>query len=403
MQYTKGTESPSLFYWWSGISILTGALQRRVYFNQGILRKLYPNFYIILVGPPGGRKDNPVDIAGRFLRDIGVNILHGTSTPEGLMFQLRNTNKPLRKEERKEPLTDKKKQLFIPECVGFIQAKELSSLFGRRNYVDDLITFLTDSWDCHDHWDYTTKSGGKVPINKIYINLLGASNPEWLGKCFKEDAFGGGFMGRTIFVYQEEFGCVPPSKLVKTVEQEQTELFLQMDLDHIARLEGVMHFGDEAGAFLDAWYIKQERNPAGRLARYYRTKHVHLLKLAMIISISESDELIVKLSHIKKALYVLSNTEKSMSNAFAYVGVTNEARVAQLILDFIGSNGGFVKHDKIVRHVRKYIRSRKELTGILEILLDSKLIAMEVSKEKGTIFKFTAAYIGEKTEQHKTS
>ena len=402
MKYTQGTESPRLFYWWSGVSILAGALQRRVYFSQGILRKLYPSFYIILVAPPGGRKDQPVDIAGRFLRNINANVLHGTSTPEGLMFQLRSSNKPFKKEEKKEELTDKKKQLFIPECIGFIQAGELSSLFGKRNYVDDLITFLTDSWDCHDHWDYTTKTGGKVPINKIYINLLGASNPEWLGKCFRDDAFGGGFMGRTIFVYQDQFGCVPPSKLKKTAEQEELELLLQIDLGHIAMLEGIMRFDDESGEFMDKWYIEQKRNPSGRLTRYFHTKHVHLLKLAMIISVSESDDLIVRTQHIEKALIYLNGTETTMSKSFAYVGVTNEARVAQLIIDFVESRGGRVTHVGLMRYIRKFIRSRKELLGILDTLYGSRIIEAEYDKDKvSCALRFTPDYIKERAKEQK--
>ena len=400
MEYSRGTESPPLFYWWSGVSILAGALQRRVYFSQGILRKLYPSFYIVLVAPPGGRKGQPVDVAGRFLRHVGVNILHGTSTPEGLMFQLRASNKPFRKSEKREPLTDAKKPIFIPECIGFIQAEELSSLFGKRNYVDDLITFLTDSWDCHDHWDYTTKTGGKVPINKIYINLLGASNPEWLGRCFREDAFGGGFMGRTIFVYQDEFGCVPPSKLVKSLHQEELELVLQMDLDHISRLEGVMDFDSESGDFLDKWYIKQKKSSVDRLARYFRTKHVHLLKLAMILSVSECDDLVVRKKHIEKAIKMLESTEVNMTKAFAYVGVTNEAKVAQLVLDFVEGQGGVTSQTALTRHVRKYIKSRKELFGILDTLYDSKMLEVNFDKKKKVnIFSFPSSYVKERLKE----
>ena len=403
MEYTKGTESPRLFYWWSGVSILAGALQRRVHLSQGILRKLYPNFYVILVAPPGGRKDQPVDIAGRFLRSIKVNIIHGTTTPEGLMFQLQKSPKPLKREERKDVLTDAKKQFFVPECIGFIQAAELSSLFGKRNYVDDLIKFLTDSWDCHDFWDYTTKTGGKVPINKLYINLLGASNPEWLGQCFREDAFGGGFMGRTIFIYQDKFGCVPPSKLVKTPEQEHLELGLQVDLDSISRLKGVMRFDEETGIFLDNWYIKQKRHPSGRLVRYSQTKHVHVLKLAMILSVSTGDDLIVRKHHVERALKMLSGTERGMKKAFAYVGVTNEARVAQIILDFIEGHGGRVHQVALTRHVRKFIRSKKELQGILEILSASRMVTVEIDPKdkKVSVFKLTQAYAKERAEQQK--
>ena len=402
MEYTEGTESPRFFYWWAGITTLAGALQRRVYFSRGILDKLYPNFYVILVGPAGGRKAAPVDISGRFLRTAGIDILHGTSTPEGLMHQLRASNRPLRKEEKKEALTDKTKIMYIPECIGFLQAKELSSLFSSRNYVENLIIFLTDVWDCHDEWDYTTKIGGKVPINKLYINLLGASNPEWLAKCFREDSFGGGFMGRTIFVYQDTFGRVPPSKLVKTPRQAELELLLQLDLQHISQLKGAMTFSDDAGEFFDAWYMKQDRSPSGRMARYFKTKHVHLQKLAMLISISENDELVVEKPHLLKAMKVLDSTEKTMPEAFAYVGVTNEARVAQIILEFIEEAGGQISYQQISRHVRKFIRSSKELGGILGTLVDSGMIQAFIDKKKKIgKFAFTKSYAKEILERRK--
>ena len=396
MEYTEGTESPRFFYWWAGVTTLAGALQRQVYFSRGILDKLYPNFYVILVGPAGGRKAAPVDIAGRFLRSAGVDILHGTSTPEGLMHQLRVGHRPMKKEEKKEELTDKTKTMYIPECIGFLQAKELSSLFSNRNYVENLVIFLTDVWDCHDEWDYTTKIGGKVPINKLYINLLGASNPEWLAKCFKEDSFGGGFMGRTIFVYQDSFGRVPPSKLIKTQQQTELELVLQLDLQHIAKLKGVMCFSKEAGEFFDAWYMKQERIQSGRMARYYKTKHVHLQKLAMIIAVSECDKLTIEKRHIEKAMYMLECTEKTMPEAFAYVGVTNEARVAQMILEFIESKNNNVSHQEISRHIRKFIRNQKELTGILETLMASGMVSTFVDKDKQIRrFTFTKSYLKE--------
>ena len=400
MKYTEGTESPRFYYWWAGVATIAGALQRQVYFSRGILDKLYPNFYVILVGPAGGRKAAPVDISGRFLRAAGVDILHGTTTPEGLMFQLRSRKVPLKRIEKKDELTDSKKLLYVSECIGFLQAKELSSLFSSRNYVENLIFFLTDAWDCHDEWDYTTKLGGKVPINKLYINLLGASNPEWLAKCFKDDAFGGGFMGRTIFVYQDQYGRVAPSQLVKTKEQEQLELLLKIDLQHITQLKGIMTFAPGAGEFFDAWYMKQKAVPTGRMARYYKTKHVHLQKLAMIIAISESDDLIVEIKHIKRAMSMLQGTEKTMPDAFAYVGVTNEAHVAQLIIEFIVSKGGQVGYQPLMRHVRKFIRSRKELGGILETLLDSGIIGYTVDqKQQMKKFMFTQSYRNELREK----
>src|SRR5215831_15160014 len=52
MDYTRDSESPDTFHFWTGVSTIAGALRRRVWID---MRKFQwtPNFYIILVGPPG--------------------------------------------------------------------------------------------------------------------------------------------------------------------------------------------------------------------------------------------------------------------------------------------------------------------------------------------------------------
>lgn len=52
MLYTRDSESPDEFHFWTGVSTIAGALRRRVWID---MRKFLwtPNFYIILVGPPG--------------------------------------------------------------------------------------------------------------------------------------------------------------------------------------------------------------------------------------------------------------------------------------------------------------------------------------------------------------
>src|SRR5574343_321589 len=50
--FTADSESPDDFHFWTGVATIAGALRRRVWID---MRKFQwtPNFYIILVGPPG--------------------------------------------------------------------------------------------------------------------------------------------------------------------------------------------------------------------------------------------------------------------------------------------------------------------------------------------------------------
>jgi len=48
LEYTSGQESPRNFHFWTGLSILGGALRRNVVLDR-VYYKLFPNLYVILV------------------------------------------------------------------------------------------------------------------------------------------------------------------------------------------------------------------------------------------------------------------------------------------------------------------------------------------------------------------
>src|SRR5688500_13513807 len=52
LEYTKASEAPDAFHFWTGVSTIAGALQRKVWQDQLIFQWI-PNFYIIFVAPAG--------------------------------------------------------------------------------------------------------------------------------------------------------------------------------------------------------------------------------------------------------------------------------------------------------------------------------------------------------------
>ena len=79
LEYTENSESPISYHTWCGLSVIAGALQRRVYLKWGLGRVIYPNLYVVLVGPSGRtRKGVAIGIAKDFLKKIpGITV-----TPE---------------------------------------------------------------------------------------------------------------------------------------------------------------------------------------------------------------------------------------------------------------------------------------------------------------------------------
>ena len=70
LKYAEATEAPQHMHFWSGVSAVAGALRRKVWIDQAYF-KWYPNFYIVLVAPPGiVSKSTTVGIAMDLLRKV---------------------------------------------------------------------------------------------------------------------------------------------------------------------------------------------------------------------------------------------------------------------------------------------------------------------------------------------
>src|SRR6516162_4021230 len=83
MDYTRDSESPNTFHFWTGVSTLAGALRRRVWIDMKKFQWT-PNFYIILVGPPGvAAKSTSISMGMNLLSQIkGVKF-----GPESMTWQ----------------------------------------------------------------------------------------------------------------------------------------------------------------------------------------------------------------------------------------------------------------------------------------------------------------------------
>jgi hypothetical protein len=52
VDYASYSEAPKRMHFWCGVAAIAGALRRRTWIDMSYFR-WYPNFYIIIVAPPG--------------------------------------------------------------------------------------------------------------------------------------------------------------------------------------------------------------------------------------------------------------------------------------------------------------------------------------------------------------
>jgi len=319
-EYTDDTESPENFHLWSALSILASAVRKNLVLDQGTYL-VYPSMYVILIGPPGRvAKSTAIRMGRRIL--LGVeNIFFG---PDSI------TKEELIRQMAKIGMGEK-------QAAMTIHSSEFSSLIDPSGVM--MISFLIEIYDGDIAYRYATKGQGRDNIQNPVLNILGATTPSWIATGLPIEVLEHGFIARIIFVYADR-----PKKLVPFPTRPNPELVRKLtnDLDHISRLEGEFIWGEGAKDLYRKYYHTLDKTmPTDyRLGGFHSRKKVHMLKVAMLLSIAESDELVIRTVDIEIAWELLVSVEKDMARAFSAVGRHSGASDIEIILERITHAGG---------------------------------------------------------------
>src|SRR5690606_7270677 len=112
-----------------------------------------------------------------------------------------------------------------------------------------------------------------------------------------QEALGGGFTSRVIFVVEEKKRKIVPEYTVDEATKELGAKLLR-DLERIGNLSGEMSFDEEGKKAYINWYIEQDTKlsagkpaiPDTRFSGYCERRATHLRKLMLICSASRGDD-----------------------------------------------------------------------------------------------------------------
>jgi len=328
LEYTKNSEPAKSYHLWSCFSILAAALERKVYHKWG-RQTLYPNLYIILVGPSGrARKGTTISFARTIMSGININLIEGAITEQALIRRMAGCI---------TTYTEKETNRIKFQCPVTFLSEELSVFLGQKNI--SLLATLCNWFDCPDQWKYDTKNMGTDHITGVYFNMLAGTAPEWLQSMLPMEAVGGGFTSRVIWVVEED----KRATVVNPTYDEQLEADLIHDLEIIHLLEGEAVFTEEAQKRYAEWYTKEDYNISRghppiadpKFAGYCERRATLLKKLAILVSVSEGNSLVVEASHFDRALAYLLSVEKKMARAFTTLGQSRYVNAIEMILAFV--------------------------------------------------------------------
>lgn len=329
IKFTEKTEPPTNYHIWTCLSVIAAAMQRKCYLRWGF-KTLYPNLYIVLIGPSGCRKGTAMNVGKDLLLDItGVNLSSESVTREALIRDMKEGVSTY------EDPSDTTGNPYKNHSSVTVISEELSVFLGQQNVK--FLADLTDWFDCSDQWTYRTKGSGTDKLVGVCVNILGATAPDWLRSILPQEAFGGGFTSRVIFVVEEAKKQIVPDPRIPA-EILALRPSLLHDLERISAMAGEMIFAEDAMELYTAWYIKQSKSPAIKdphFAGYCERRAVHVLKLSMVMSASRSCDRRITKADFSRALALLESVEPKMPRAFMGLGRAKYSDMTSQLYEYL--------------------------------------------------------------------
>lgn len=328
MDFTAGSEVSDNYHFWSGIFALSALVNRRVWLSMGQYN-LYPNLYVILLGPPGSGKDLAMDTARLIVEDVGnVKFSGDAQTKESLVRYMRDDC----------PVSIPFDGVMVTITPVVLFATELSHLLGLNS--GHMIDFLTTIYTKDKRYVTKTKNKGDDIIERPFLGLLAGTTPDWITTYLRSDIIGGGFTRRVIFVNE------PARAAIK--DKTKRRPFIIVTPEQIAARQNVIAYGQtltnvigefkwepQARYEYEKWYMTRDIPDDPDVQGYFTTKPNQVLKVAMLVSLSQTLDLVIRKEHWDVAMALLDRTEVNLTRVFQGIGRNELYAIANKAVEFM--------------------------------------------------------------------
>lgn len=371
VDYASYGEAPRQMYFWAGVSAVAGALRRKVWIDQAFF-KWVPNFYVILVAPPGVvSKSTTASIAMDLLRQVpGINFGPDVVTWPALVTAFGESTEAFEWDGA-----------FHPMSAMTIESSEFGNLLNPQD--KEMVDLLVTLWDGKQGtFEKRTKMSGNDSVENPWINIIACTTPSWIAGNFPEYMIGGGFTSRCVFVYAEKKeryvaypGLVVPSTFADSKRR------LVADLEHISvALAGPYQLEPSAVQWGEGWYQHHyTHRPAGldddRFGGYIARKQTHIHKLAMVLAAAQRDDLVILREDLETANTMVTQLEADMPMVFNKIGRSDASFHADRLLGYIRKQGQ-VKYSDAYRFVHANFPSFREFEDTVTGLIRSGQISL---------------------------
>lgn len=376
VKYTEETEIPAIFAMWSGIAAVAMCLGRNCFIDQGYFT-IYPNLYIVLVaGSARCKKSSAITLVSDFI--YKVNESRSSAAPVRLLSQKMTTQALIGSLAG----AGEGSVTILQPAVGAAIVDELYTLINRESFKDGMIPVLTKLYDCQD-FPYETRGRGIENVRNPCLCILGGSTSEWIREAVPMAAVGGGFTSRVVFVFKDKGEKLVPWPSLSDENRERRREIVN-DLCSVTEMRGPFGVAADAKRRFEELYVEfhtrssllDEPNLHGYCGRRGHT----LLKTAMAISASRSDERVITLWDMETANKALSRVEESMPTVLRSISSKEVGDVFEQIIGYIQRHR-VVNRSELISQVRNKMTA-DELSIMIRSLEQEGLVKVEVDGPK---------------------
>jgi len=352
-------------YFWVGVATIAAALRRRVWLDMGTF-DWYPNLYTLLVAPPGViAKSTTADLGfTRLLKKIpGINFGPATLTWQAIYDAFLEVG--VEYEFEGSMLTEHSLAILSSEFGITLNPKD-------TEMVDQLVHI----WDGREMRKRTRKDGDAT-IATPCLNLIACTTPSWIAENMPKYLIGGGLTSRMLFVYADakvQYIAYPGDVIPKDYKERNDTLV--RDLERISTLNGRFTISPEAKEWGKDWYENFHKNEAKNidatiLGGYIARKQTLVHKVAMCLSVSQSNNLRIDKNTLERAVKLITHLEAEMPLVYSKIGMSAEASAGDTIIEFLKRYGGVAPYALLYRYMHKQFPDEERFQTIIMGLIEA--------------------------------
>lgn len=312
---------------------MLGTAVRRAVAMRSRGNNLCPNLFIELVGGPGTGKSQSVSaVRSIFLPATNRSFIPASVTRAGMEDYMRDNLV-----QTKSPDGG---LLMMNECIGL--SDEMQGILPDQDLGH--LTLYNILYDLPTLHKAVTRTHGEIRLEAPYCSILTGAQPAFLATTMPEQAWGMGFMSRSLMVFDT------PRERRSMFEFRDVDNKLKADLIHdlkiVADLHGYMEWTKDAVSLYHQWWVEAGGQPVPsqkRLAMGYNSRReIHMAKLAMIHSLARENttqgHLLVTISDVQSAIKDLLHFEAQMKNIFYEMATTGSMVALADVIDRVKVN-----------------------------------------------------------------